>query len=389
MVGYIPAWRAIGVHMVATRNLPALVSLLLFIPISLANAQGGNLSSLYEEVFSGSRGLHVPRALFTQTVENKLVATITLSDKGPFRFGKIQGLYFFPRLTNNDESSLYFYPYYGSLGNRGPAYEVFRYDKRRGEVSTETITDMDKYLREKVFGFYKNLTSQSDGIVRINAEKNWAFVTQGKKSMDYDILNPKDLDAGASLIFLSRLQPTGSKLPFMASLRDTELLVYYRSDKSISKDFTLPFTGAYLPVHAELSALQSVVSQNLVFWVLNDGWMHMPILTVPTVPRRWHVLIYDLKEDALYSVWHGMDESDHLPALSFSYYLSKDGLYFEVLKDRKIEIYLLDIDLKKAAPLNEYETVDLLWNNKGLRELWQQKIREAKARDPSFQERWN
>ncbi len=375
--------------MVATRILFTLVSLLVFIPFSLANAQGGDLSSLYEEVFSGSRGLHLPHALFTQTVENKLVATIPLSDKGPFRFEKIQGLYFFPRLTNSDEASLYFYPYYGSLGNRGPAYEVFRYDKRRGEVSTETITDMDKHLCEKVFGFYRNLTSQSDGVVRINAEKNWAFVTQGKKAIDYDILNPKDLDAGASLIFLSRFQPTESMLPFMASLRDTELLVYSRSDKSISKDFTLPFTGAYLPVHAELSALQSVVSQNLVFWVLNDGWMHMPILTVPTDPRRWHVLIYNLKEDALYSVWHGMDESDHLPALSFSYYLGQEGLYFEVLKQGKIEICLLNIDLKKATPLKEYETVDLLWNNKGLEGLWRQKVTEAKAKDPLFQERWD
>jgi hypothetical protein len=115
----------------------------------------------------------------------------------------------------------------------------------------------------------------------------------------------------------------------------------------------------------------------------------MPILTFPTNPRRWHVLIYDLKEDALYSVWHGMDESDLLPALSFSYYLSQDGLlYFEVLKQGKIEIYLLDIDLKKATPQKEYETVDLLWNNKGLKELWRQKIQEAKSRDPSFEEQW-
>jgi hypothetical protein len=112
------------------------------------------------------------------------------------------------------------------------------------------------------------------------------------------------------------------------------------------------------------------------------------MMTIPKDPQRWHLLIYDLKEDALYSAWHGMDESDQLYALSFSYCLGQEGLYFEVLKEAKIEIYLLDIDLKKATPLKEYETVDLLWNNKGLRGLWQQKIGEAKLKDPSFDERW-
>ncbi len=174
----------------------------------------------------------------------------------------------------------------------------------------------------------------------------------------------------------------------MGAMRDTELRVYSRSDKSVLTDFILPFTGAYLPIVAEVKTLQSVVDQNFVFLVLYQSIMNDPIITVPRNPSRWNVLIYDLKEDALYSVWHGMDESDHMPALSFSYYLGQEGLYFEVLKQGKIEIYLLDIDLKKASPLKEYETVDLLWNNKGLKGLWKQKIAEAKAKDPAFEERW-
>jgi hypothetical protein len=373
----------------ARRIIATVFSLFLIVSIPLANAQGGNLSSLYEEVFRGSRGLHMPKTLFTQTAVAKPIVTIPLNDKGPFRFEKIQGFYFFPLLTNDDASSLYFNPYYGSGGNSGPTYEVFRYDKRRAELKIDTIMDMVEYRREKLYGFYRSLTSQSDGVVRINTEKDWASVTEGKKPTYFSILNPKDLDAGANLIFLSRFQETESKLPYMGAMRDTEFLVYSRSDKSTLKDFMLPFTGAYLPITvAGVKALQSVVGQNLVFWVLNAGGMDMPVLTVPTEPLRWSVLIYDLKEDALYSVWHGMDESDHLPALSFSYYLGQEGLYFEVLKQGKLEIYRLDIDLKKATPLKEYETVDLLWNNKGLRELWKQRIHEAKSRDPSFQERW-
>jgi hypothetical protein len=364
------------------------VLFLLMVPASLANPQGITLSSLYEEVFKGSHDVHMPKALFAQTVVAKPIATIPLSDRGPFQFERIQGFCFFPRLTNDDASSLYFYPYYGSGGNSGPTYEVSHYDKRNGKVKTQTITDIEEYLRKKVFGFYRSLTSQSDGVVRINAEKNWASVTEGKKPTSYDILNPKDLDAGSNSIFLSRFQVTESKLPYMGAMRDMELLVYSRSDKSIVTDFTLPFTGTYLPILAEVTALQSVVDQNFVFLVLYESILNDPIITVPKNPWRWHVLIYDLKEDALYSVWHGMDESDHLPALSFSYYLSQDGLYFEVLKRGKIEIYLLDIDLKKATPLKEYETVDLLWNNKGLRGLWKQKVQEAKAADPSFKEVW-
>lgn len=370
-----------------------LASLLVVGRAGWADGQGANLSSLYESIFRGSRKVHVPSELLEVSPGYRKVASIELRGGAPFDFGYNQG-YFFPTLTNEDESSLYFDPYYGfgplhfDASKMTPVRFALRYDKKTQTTETARIEELGEYLREKVYGFYKNLRSQSDGVVRIDAENSWAFVAEGKKATSYDIMNPKDLDSGTDSIFLSRFQVTESRLPYMRARRDMELLVYSKSEKRVLKGFTLPFTDSYFRIGTGTVPLQSVAGSNLVYLVLFEPMLRSPIVVVPKEPRRWHLLIYDFKEDALYSAWHGMDESDHLPALSFSYYLGQEGLYFEVLKEAKIEIYLLDIDLKKATPLKEYETVDLLWNNKGLRGLWQQKIGEAKLKDPSFDERW-
>lgn len=355
----------------------------------------GNFSSLYEDVFRGSREVHVPKKLLILSAEADKIASIALSNRDPFRTERIQGMYFYPRLTNEDELYLYFDPYYGGgplrLSSSSTAEvpkEAFRYNKKARKIETESVQDMGEYLREKIFGFYRHLENQSDGVMRISVERNLGYIAEGGKEKAWDIMNPWDIDSGADRIFLSRFQHIESDLPYMGSDGNIEFLVYLGTEKSIASRFTLPFTGSYLPIMDAGTALQSVVGQNLVYFILNSGGLDMPTLTVPKSPRRWHVLIYDMKEDMLYSVWHGMNESDGLRDLSFSYYLGREGLYFEVLKQGKIEIYLLDIDLAKAKPLKEYETVDLLWNNKRLKEQWEQKIQEAKSENPLFEERW-
>jgi hypothetical protein len=354
-----------------------------------------NLCSLYEQAFRGSREVHVPKRLYEAVASVKRITSIALSDVNPFEYGTNQGTFFFPNLSNDDESSLYFDPYYGFgslyLDKKDishPILKAFRFDKKERAVRIVDVQRVGEYLRDKVFGFYKNLTNQSDGIVQINVKKNWALVLSRSQDDVYYIMNPKDLDIGADVVFLSRFQPTESDFPYRQFDRDIELLIYEKAKKSIVKSFTLPFTGSYLPIKTQTIGLQSVADQNLAYLVLSAPLLNGPSLTVPKAPRRWQVLVYDAKEDALYSIWHGMDETDGKKALSFSYYLGQEGLYFEVLKEGKIEVDIVDIDLKNATPLKEYETVDLLWNNKGLKAQWEKKIQEAKAKDPSFEERW-
>ncbi len=132
----------------------------------------------------------MPKTLFAQAVVAKPITTIPLSDRGPFRFEDIQG-YSFPRLTNDDESSLYFYPYYGSGGNKEPSYEVFRYDKKTKAVKTDRVTDFRTYRREKVFGFYRNLRSHNDGIMRIDTERSWVYSAEGRDPDVYYISEPQ------------------------------------------------------------------------------------------------------------------------------------------------------------------------------------------------------
>ena len=295
--------------------------------------------------------------------------------------------YIFPILSNDDDSSLYFQSPI-TLSNddeRTGGIKAFYYGKETGRFEVAGGSNLMS-LREKLRGYYKHITDSSDGTLRIDTKKNAAtFLASGDS---YEIINPKDVDGGASEVFLAVMNQTESNIPFRQSDQDLELVVYDRNSQTILRDLTLPFSGLYIPIGTWENAMQSVVSQRYIYIVLNSSIEDFPTIETPKKDNRWHVLIYDAQEDVLYSVWHGVDVLDRKKVLSFSYYLGREGLYFEVLKEGKIEVYLVDIDLKNAKPLKEYETVDLLWNNKGLKAQWEKKIQEAKAKDPSFEERW-
>ena len=349
----------------------------------------GTLSALYEQIFVGSRAVGVPKDLTRLEIMPKKLFQIKLQGPYPFRYRTHLRSYLFPLLTNDDDGYFYFQSPI-TLSNddeRAGGSKAFGYEKQSGQIGTIAIDDPKRFLREKLRGYYMRATDSSDGTLRIDTENNAAYIVSSGEG--YEIINPKDIDAGGSEVFLAAMNPTESSIPYRQSSRDIELLVYDRNSKAILKDLTLPFSGMYVPIGTQERAHQSVAFQRYVYVVLSSSVEGFPTIDMPMKGNRWHILVYDVSRDVLCSVWHGMDETDGLKALSFSYYLGREGLFFEVLKDSKIEIYLIEIDLSKAKPLSEYETVDLLWNNKGLKELWEKRIEEQKGKDRSFKAVWH
>jgi hypothetical protein len=348
----------------------------------------GTLSALYERIFRGSRAVGVPKDLTRLETTPKKLFQIELKGPYPFRYRTHLRSYLFPVLTNDDDGYFYFQSPI-TLSNddeRTGGSKAFSYKKQSGHIEVAAVDDPKRFLREKLRDYYMRATDSSDGALRIDIENNAAYIVSSGDG--YEIINPKDIDAGASEVFMAVMNPTESNIPYRQSSRDIELLVYDRNSHAILRDLTLPFSGMYIPIGTQERAIQSVASQRYVYVVLNSSVEGFPTIDIPRNGSRWHILVYDASRDALCSVWHGMDETDGLKALSFSYYLGREGLFFEVLKDGKIEIYLIEIDPSKAKPLSEYETVDLLWNNKGLKALWEKKVEEQKKKDPSFEAVW-
>ncbi len=371
------------------RLIGLMLSVLLVFARPLLSAS--TLTDLYEELFRGARVIHLPERLFSLTAEAKRLVEIPLTDRYPFMYNTyhFKDNYQFLRLTNDDDSK-FFFDTLENLGNSDSAQGIagITFDKRSKKI--DVVTALSKQAYENFWGYYTKRKSESKGGMRLDLENNGVIIKSAGKAKAGYIMNPKDVDAGANQVFLSSTVATKSDFSYIQADRDIELFVLDWAQETITHDLVLPFTSNYSPIYTHMLTFsnQSVANQNYVYFVLMSNFRSNPTITLPKTLYPWHVLIYDLKEDALYSIWHGMDDSDGKKAVSFSYYLGKDGLYFEVLKEGKIEVYLVDIDLKNAKPLKEYETVDLLWNNKGLKAQWEKKIQEAKAKDPSFEERW-
>lgn len=371
------------------RLIGSMLSVFMVSGIPLLSAS--TLTDLYEKLFRGARVIHVPEKLFTLNAETRRLLEIPLTDRFPFIYNTyhFKDNYQFLRLTNDNDSTFFFDTLENLCSNKsGKEVVGITFDKRSRRI--DIVTALSKQASENLWGYYNKRKSESKGNLRLDLENSGVIIKSAGKAKAGYIMNPKDVDAGANQVFLSATVATKSDFSYMQEDRDIELFVLDWAQETITRDFALPFTSSYSPIYTHMLTFsnQSVVNQNCAYFVLMSNFTSNTVITVPRTIFRWHVLIYDLKEDALYSIWHGMDESDGKKALSFSYYLGQEGLYFEVLKEGKIEVYLVDIDLKKATPLKEYETVDLLWNNKGLKVQWEKKIQEAKARDPSFEERW-
>jgi hypothetical protein len=353
------------------------------------------LSTLYEDCFQGSREISVAKNLMTLKGEAKKIFEIGMSGKYPFTYGAYQfkDNYEYLRITNDDATIFYL----DTMDMpRGEGYREdivgVTYNKITKKVDIISGVDDNAYLRDYIWGYYKKRTSERKGALSLslNTDRGQAELFTGDELLGGDIANPKNVDDGENIIFLSDYTTYKCDFNSRGQGRDLELLIFDWAEEKLMLQLDFPFSEKYTPIYIlwHTYSNQSVANQNYVYFVLSSNIASDQTIKVPKTPNRWHVLIYDVKGDTLYSVWHGMDESDGLKELSFSYYLGKDGLYFEVLKEKKIEVYLLDIDLKKAAPLKEYETVDLLWNKYGLKKEWEQKIKEAKAKDPKFEERW-
>lgn len=381
----------IHLRLIATARVACLFTLILPVAISLHAESpdlSNNLSTLYEKYFRGSQNVHVPAHLFSVMASYNRVASINLTGNEPFQYRQIQGVYYFPTVSNDDIHKLYFYPYQGfrSLPNGTP--RTFVFDKEKKTVETVGVENPNQYMSDSILGFYKNLRSSSDAVIRIDARRNGAILFQLSRDAIYGILNPKDVDSGSDVLLLSRQQSTETDFAYNETLHDLRIISFSMKSKSVLTDVTFPFTDSYCTVNLQTLPLQSVQGRAKIYFVLNSAMFMNPQIRIPLQPLRFHILIYDQKMDSLYSVWHGIDDSDGLEPLAFSYYLGIEGPYFEVLKRGKVEIYLLHINLDDAKPQKEYETVDLLWNTSDLKLMWDSKIRQERKSNSSFSPVW-
>jgi hypothetical protein len=350
-----------------------------------------DLTGLYERSFRGSHDVHVPAAMYGEIVDPELVTTFALTGVGPLKYESLQGMFYFPTLSNEDDQYLYFYGYSGSSAPspaKGAHAEALVFDKKTRQLKTIEVRDSREYERTKILGFYRTTKADSIAGLRIDTQQNAVQILASKNKRLYSILNPKDVDDGSDTVIMSRFQEYSSDFPYRQSNRDLEVLTYSGSRRSIVLDVVLPFSGSYQNVNLWAFGLQSVVDQTKIIIVMNPFLMDSSDVDRPTNPRRWNVLVYDLKGDILYSLWHGLNEADGMAPLSFSYFLGSSELYFEVLKKGKVEVYSVPIDFGKMRPMKEYETVDLLWSTRGLRRLWEQRIGEERSKNRTFSPTW-
>jgi hypothetical protein len=375
-----------------TRSAVIILILLTIVSCASAQIQQNSLKELYQQVFIGSYLIHVPEAKYLIEATTRKCFEIPLSGRFPFRYGTIQGAYYYPAICNDDENALYFMSVIGqSVEEKDRDNVAFKVDKKTMKTEILSVEDIKREMQGTIFGYYTKKESGTDGVMRLDLENDYGHIRTdyNAKGYGFSIISPKDIDNEAEYFFLTNFVPAQSMLSFKKDSRDMEILVYNSKKKEIAADFVLPFTDSYLPINIQTFPMQSVSGNNYVYLILNDVSINSDVtMTLPNSPRKWHVLIYNFKDDSLYSVWHSMIEDPNDSILACSYYLGIEGLYFEILRKGKLEIFLVELCFASAQPLKEYETVDLLWNNRGFRQQWERQIQQAKLKDINFKAVW-